>query len=756
MIELFRNKGSAVGRDHWSDVLKHEIAVLMNDRALIGRPTIRRLSNASLVLLFTLRTDLTADSPKADIKEEEPIALVYCRGLVGVEAPSVYSDRVDFPRSLPHLNPVPRTSPASICLAREGLQPHYERFGVAGVIDQLRRWMRDAKAGSLSRDGWEPVPTGDGSICGMIEGAEFQEFVTKNSDSSNWAGGIARFTSSGSAVYFQPAELKVGDHPLGLLSDVEKPDKSGVWRVPLIFAWMKSDAPGTDFQFADYTSDGTAWWDDLGTLSLDGTLRDALRQICALPAETNARPAQVVVIVGVRRPFPIIADRFGLSPQTNARSIELRAFLLSASAPADLLQPISTAREIVLFPWPSQRLLADISGFTLPQTKTCLIGYGALGSEIGAFLARMGVQNIFVIDPDRLHGHNLARHVGTVLDLGEFKSLIHSRQEQLASIAQSTYRGQSRSLDDLSENEFAQSVGDAEFLIDATANDRVRRSLPDRARKLGRRILRVELYDQGHLGVASVEGKYGNPDLMDLYHWLCQQGVSDPHVREWLDRESRDPADASVIATGFSCASASVRLPKWVVSAHASAFMPAITSALSGDVRTGVGLNPLSRERLPLGWKWFDIGPFDVTKAKIKGVEWHIRTAPDVFDRMRRLAEQSAPNETGGYLYGGLDLHLRRITVTAATPEPPGSKPGRFSLELAPAGHTDEEREIARHCGFRIALVGTWHSHPGGSSDMSGPDHRTARGFLQCNQARGLPTLIMICGADSVGVHVFA
>ncbi|MEW7996798.1 MAG: hypothetical protein AB2825_20440 [Candidatus Thiodiazotropha endolucinida] len=50
----------------------------------------------------------------------EPFVLIYAKDKAGEKAPSIYSEREDFPRNVPHLNPVEDSSPSSICLDRGG------------------------------------------------------------------------------------------------------------------------------------------------------------------------------------------------------------------------------------------------------------------------------------------------------------------------------------------------------------------------------------------------------------------------------------------------------------------------------------------------------------------------------------------------------------------------------------------------------------------------------------------------------------
>lgn len=81
----------------------------------------------------------------------------------------------------------------SICLAIAGLTPIYDQFGLEGVLERLRSFLRDAKIGALMQDGWEAVPYGDlSSMCpGSIDVRFFQELAARQ-PGGGVAFGVAR------------------------------------------------------------------------------------------------------------------------------------------------------------------------------------------------------------------------------------------------------------------------------------------------------------------------------------------------------------------------------------------------------------------------------------------------------------------------------------------------------------------------------------------------------------------------------------
>src|SRR5690606_6214904 len=109
------------------------------------------------------------------IKAVEPIALLYNSTPMGYQLKAICSNRTDFHRSFPHLNPVKKEHPVSFCVARAGMTAIYDRLGIIAVLDKLENWFLDAKSGDLSRGGWEPVPVSENSYYGLSKLAALQE-----------------------------------------------------------------------------------------------------------------------------------------------------------------------------------------------------------------------------------------------------------------------------------------------------------------------------------------------------------------------------------------------------------------------------------------------------------------------------------------------------------------------------------------------------------------------------------------------------
>lgn len=113
----------------------------------------------------------------------------------------------------------------------------------------------------------------------------------------------------------------------------------------------------------------------------------------------------------------------------------------------------------------------------LCDTKILLLGAGALGSDIAETLVRMGVQNMCIVDNERLEAGNLVRHTLTMENLSEMKSLAIARRLNVCNPSAKISFIEAR-LPDPASDELADAIKDADIIIDVTANDEVLKCMP--------------------------------------------------------------------------------------------------------------------------------------------------------------------------------------------------------------------------------------------------------------------------------------
>lgn len=748
-IVLLSERGSELEPMEWSAELAAEVIEIRGHRS-VRQVRVRRWGFWVIVLM-----DFEPDQPAEDLMVRihaiEAVALLYVKAPIGNQAPDIYIDRRDFPNNIPHMNPVSAGYPASPCVSYLGLQALYDRSRVTGVLNRLAEWFTDAQLGRLMADGWDPVPVprvpaGKPWVV-SVDMAEFQQAVVQHENAaSRWFGGWCTFPGNDSAL------LSVIPRPI--FHSAAPPALSGELDLMFKLPWLFVHA-GRNVVDENLNIPALGDADSLFAFLRERDLETGYREGLPLILDGHlTKPVRIgssyftLLLVGFWRPQPLVQGIRGLSTLPDARRLEVRALVLSSSTLDSLrLSPEFVHPARIVAP-PTAELYAEVSGTGAGvEAPIALVGCGALGSTILDLLLRSGHANIRVIDDDVVQPHNIARHEARLTHLGKTKA---AAAELLADgiLQDHKVKGLGKPLSDVTHEE----LESAQVLIDATADVRVQRLLALSPPPGVERIVRTEIFDSGRLGVASVSTG-ANPDLLDLYAVLCSFGMRLPCVEHWLRRDSAQGSRVDAINVGLSCSSPTVRLPKAVVVQHASAMFSTITMATSARGEAGVGLNPLSASFEPEGWHYFPVRPFVcIGPAQLGG--WHVRLHADMVDFLVEASRRHSPRENGGYLYGILDAHRRRIAIVIGSSRPDNSKGSSVSLELDPEGSTEEERAIRSRIGRRLQVVGSWHSHPSSSTRPSSTDIGTLVGAHRENAAAGWPTAGLIVGRAELTVAV--
>lgn len=772
--------------------LSWELARISNQEVVVEGSVEHYDSGGGAVeIRFDIKTEKTLFANNSGIADIEPIRLSYTStGSVGRIAPSVTSGRDDFPRDLPHLNPIAEGEPASLCLARAGLQSIYDQFGVAGVLARLDSWLSDAKTGNLHKDGWEPVPTPSLENCmlGQIDAAALQEHALAHPDGGHGYLFAALRPDGPNGRGFVAADGKVLDVDDKGEFDLARTLMQATWNnenrnmycqaaargfskraprnpgefttgLPGIFVWP----PINEIQEA---SCYTTWGDMPGVLTgLEGSnLLEAAQDAEALldfrfgerSDADKAGNAAFLLITGLWRPTSLDPTILGLSKDLTARRLELRAFYLERPiAEKNRWTETTRVRPFASLCEPDSETFEAISGEPA-LSKTALIGGGALGGAFLDYAARGGAREIVVIDDDLLLPHNLARH-------SEFIPVIRAPKSLGLKIGAS-HRSIDCVVDDhhedileLDAEALVARFQACEAIIDATADARVRRLLSSLEAPPGTALLRTELFNRGRLGVFFGTRVGASENLKALYYQLILKAHTEKctDIAEWLSYEKDRRFIDDELSIGMGCSTATTKLPAYKVAAQASALFAASKRFVGSDGTPVIGINVIGEGGEALGWCAWSASAMIRIIPKEGAKDWTLIVSQDALDNIHKMRTNAAPDETGGYLYGGLDVALREIYIVVASSLPPDSEATPKGLKLGPAGRTGFERAMTRRVSGRLGLVGTWHSHPDGAPAASGKDRATINGFREKDIAKGTPTVMMITGETDDAAYVY-
>ncbi len=94
-----------------------------------------------------------------------------------------------------------------------------------------------------------------------------------------------------------------------------------------------------------------------------------------------------------------------------------------------------------------------------------------------------------------------------------------------------------------------------------------------------------------------------------------------------------------------------------------------------------------------------------------------IKLARQVLEHLEAAARRTYPDETCGFLIGHQDDEAVHIDCFALSPNRAADPARHFTLD--PAMHLRLQRQLR---GSRFAIVGLFHSHPGGRAELSPAD----------------------------------
>ena len=140
---------------------------------------------------------------------------------------------------------------------------------------------------------------------------------------------------------------------------------------------------------------------------------------------------------------------------------------------------------------------------------------------------------------------------------------------------------------------------------------------------------------------------------------------------------------------------------------------------------------------------------------RYEAIGWIITIDAGVARRIVAMREARLPSETGGILFGLVDIPARRVHLVDATPAPLDSieEPGGFVRGMA--GVDKMMEDVRRRTAGQVRYVGEWHSHPPRASARSSPvDGRQLDWLATLMGMDSIPAL-MVIAADSELAVIF-
>lgn len=702
--------------------------------------SLKKLFNKKISILewgndrIAVALDLKIDLPNLgnfedlDIRETEPVIIVFDTKNYPVSAPKVFTDRLDFPKNnLAHLYIASNNRPPAFCYVRGNTDEWYANKRIDDLLARISNWLRDAATGELTTNGEQYEPLRLEGYSGSIifdYDTILNELMTNQDIQIGERTANALFTSShkDEDYTYQFSKFITNENAKIILKNVEeerekfKENDKGKQYFYSTLLWNEETEINVDYE----VNIPSSWEEFKSFCAFYKISYDLFEKYAAVFAHINEEQ-YFPLIIGIRRPRQLI----GYS--SNMEFINLRIKLSKDDVKEGKIISNVSIKMLEHNQPLTQKLAEKISGADNGHTANSVVfGCGALGSKIILHLAKSGNTKLTLIDPDYVSPHNLVRHSLFAEDIGENKSkALVDKIKALFSFEQTTIIGGPSFKEGFIEKQ--DTFKNYEWVMDFTASNSFFNKLStlDSINKCN--ILSASISDFGNLAILYKEGELRNPRLDDMQVYLYSESENDKEIEEWLTSEKAiENSNNLLISVGIGCNSESTILSDDKISSHASFFSGVIKKEMSNKSEIGkIFLNKIYDDpEYRIQSKVLYVNPFEIYHM-VNNSKWTVRFKENVTQQMKNAFKTSGKLETGGVFIGVCNYKTKTIHVTAIITAPPDSKSNCVEFIRGREGLAEEIAEIERKSGGQIGYIGEWHTHPEGPEGLSMQDMRS-------------------------------
>ncbi len=661
----------------------------------------------------------------------------------GDTMPFVYVLRSDFPDTA-HQNLTAEGAPRAICIDDRSWAEARLTWTPAELVHRILTWFRRAAEGNL-HDARQPVDpqmfgTGYSLIMSraLIKHASKHDLIAIPDDTGTLMRVIPRSELSGAvkALPLTVAAFSVPPEEMVRLSFAP----GNLASLADMFA-----ARGIDL-FADLRARFGAWLDDAKTNA--ARINSCLAVIVEMPitAPDGAQQGTDLRAFVTAKKVGDIAVALGVAHKTASKDQGGAAGYVSALVGGSIdeaelgglaMLPVEVHATF------DRALATQIAGRAVEDDRRAVIvGGGAIGAHVAPCLAREGRFRWTVIDDDVLLPHNLARHIAFAGNVTQRKSdilagAVASILDDESSVAEAiTARVGS---DGHRNEDVDRALEEADLIIDASASLLAERYLSDH--QAGARRISIFFSPAGDAAVLLAEPKDRSVTLRDLEAQYLGHVVHEEALAGHLATPAR-----TVAYTG-ACRAITSLIPESRV------------MALSGLVAEGLGQAANADEGIVRIWSLGEGGAvrsFSYPAEAVRRFDvdgWQVALDDGLRRRVATMREERLPNETGGIMFGVVDIPARRIHLAGAAPAPTDSvaSPGGFTRGTDGVQETIDR--VMTETQGQMRYVGEWHSHPPRAGVMP-----SVTDLIQINWLASifdmdtLPGLMLIAGENELAV----
>lgn len=362
---------------------------------------------------------------------------------------------------------------------------------------------------------------------------------------------------------------------------------------------------------------------------------------------------------------------------------------------------------------PKSRLLrAGPDASSLQQKRVLVVGVGAIGSHLAELLARSGIGQLRVVDPDNLWPANQVRHAVANAKPGTPK--VEALRDKLVSFEWTSVEPSQRLHRD--PRTIGALLDDVDLAVDATGDLAFAELFCRVSANYSTAAVTVSLHRGGSLARVRRQTEEDRPISTRLGHALYPMIAPSDDEIEYVGLET-------------GCAAPVNNAPPTSVARAAS-----LAAIVCIDVLTGRRQYP---DEVIEVYKPSE-PPFDkVGTVRDSDLPAVVAISETAQSTIRKAASRVAPSETGGVLVG---TRVDGQTVITRAIEIPPAEPSASGFQI-PEGAARTAVQEAAADDARIGYVGEWHSHP--TDQGPSPIDRKMMRSLATEEDAGDPVLVI-------------
>lgn len=369
--------------------------------------------------------------------------------------------------------------------------------------------------------------------------------------------------------------------------------------------------------------------------------------------------------------------------------------------------------------------------------KICIIGVGALGSQIANNCVHAGYGQWTLVDNDILWPHNIARHILTRNSIGCFKASEMSGLLNNITVGNPTTAICENAL--VGSDILNDTLLRSDLIVDASASPAMERYLAIDA-KSGARKVSFFMNPTGTATVMLLENAEASIRLDMLEMQYISELLHDENLKEHL-------SIPDTLSYSGTCRSITSKLSQDSIAISAAICSRALKKYTA--LRDG---------RIVI-WNHDDDSVLAIQIVVNDWIEfiingWKVYLYKPLQQAIGEQRTSSLPNETGGVLIGAFDLSRKYLYIVDQIEAPNDSISSPTSFIRGCKGLEEHLKAIERVVLDNLYYIGEWHSHPNSSTQMSGDDKILMSAITEYNRELCRPSCMIIAGSSTQSIYV--